>query len=120
MALAIAVAAWLEAGTLTLLLRRREGPLGLDIVVSVATRTLVATSLAALVGVVAHLVVGPTLAPDPATLGRAGIVGLAAVIVLVSMAFGAVFIASALALRVAELRSIVGIMVDALRRPRPA
>jgi hypothetical protein len=45
---------------------------------------------------------------------------MAAVMVLVSIAFGAVFVASALALRVAELRSIVGIMVDALRRPRPA
>jgi hypothetical protein len=45
---------------------------------------------------------------------------MAAVIVLVSVAFGAVFIASALALRVGELRSIVGIMVDALRRPRTA
>jgi putative peptidoglycan lipid II flippase len=120
MAFAIAVAAWLEAGTLTLLLRRREGPLGLEAVTSVATRTLVATALAALVGVVAHLAVGPALAPDPATLGRAGIAGMAAVIVLVSVAFGAVFIASALALRVGELRSIVGIMVDALRRPRTA
>ncbi|HEX7346842.1 MAG TPA: murein biosynthesis integral membrane protein MurJ [Candidatus Limnocylindrales bacterium] len=120
MAFAIAVAAWLEAGTLTVLLRRREGPLGLEAVTSVATRTLVATALAALVGVVTHLAIGPALAPDPATLGRAGIPGMAAVIVLVSIAFGAVFVASALALRVAELRSIVGIMVDALRRPRPA
>jgi hypothetical protein len=89
-------------------------------VTSVATRTLVATALAALVGVVTHLVVGPTLAPDPATLGRDGIFGMVGVIVLVSVAFGVVFVSSALALRVAELRSIVGIMVDALRRPRPA
>jgi putative peptidoglycan lipid II flippase len=120
MAFAIALAAWLEAATLTILLRRREGPLGLAAVGSVATRTLVATGIAGLVGIVAHLVIGSTLAPDPATLGRIGIPGMAAVIVLVSIAFGAVFGASAVALRIAELRSIVGIMVDAIRRPRPA
>ena len=119
-ALAIAIAAWLEAGALTVLLRRREGSLGLAAVASVATRTLVATALAALVGGVAHLLVGPALAPDPAALGRSEIPGMVAVIVLVSIAFGAMFVASALALRIGELRSIVGIMVDAIRRPSPA
>jgi hypothetical protein len=61
--------------------------------------------------------VGAALAPDPATLGRAGIPGIAAVIVLVSAVLGAVFAAAALALRIGELRSIVAIMVDALGRP---
>ena len=119
-ALAIAIAAWLEAGALTVLLRRREGSLGLGAVASVATRTLVATALAVLVGGVTHLLVGPALAPDPAALGRTEIPGMVAVIVLVSIAFGAMFVASALALRIGELRSIVGIMVDAIRRPSPA
>lgn len=119
-ALAIAVAAWLEAAALIVLLRRREGPLGLGGVVSVATRTLVATGLAALVAIVVHLLVGPSLAPDPATLGRAGIPGMAALIILATVAFGAMFVVTALALRITELRSIVGIMVDALRRPRQA
>jgi putative peptidoglycan lipid II flippase len=120
MALAIAAAAWLEAGALTVLLRAREGSLGLPAVASVATRTIVATAIATLVGVVSHLIVGPALAPDPAVLGRLEIPGLVAVVVLVSLAFGATFIVSALALRIGELRSIVGIMVDAIRRPRPA
>ncbi len=119
-ALAIATAAWLEAGALTVLLRRREGSLGLGAVASVAARTLVATAFAALVGVVTHLLVGPALAPDPAVLGRSEILGMVAVIVIVSIAFGAMFVAVAVALRIGELRSIVGIMVDAIRRPSPA
>jgi putative peptidoglycan lipid II flippase len=120
MAFAIAIAAWLEAGALTVILRAREGPLGLADVGSVAARTLVATALAALVGVVVHLLVGPVLAPDPATFGYREGPGLVGVIVLVSAAFAGTFAASALALRIGELRSIVEIMVDAIRRPRPA
>jgi putative peptidoglycan lipid II flippase len=120
LAIAIAIAAYLEAGALTILLRRREGPLGLAAVGSVAVRTLVAGALATLVGVVTRLLVEPGLAPDPMTVHGTGVLGLIVVIAIVSLAFGAVFIGSGLALRIAELRSIVGIMVDALRRPRPA
>ena len=120
MAFAIAVAAWLEAAALLVLLRRREGPLGLASVASVAARTLVATALATLVGVVTRLFVEPVLVGDPAAAGRGAVVGLVAVIVVVSVVFGAIFVVSALALRIGELRSIVAIMVDALRRPRPA
>ncbi len=117
-ALAIAVAAWLEAGALFIALRRRIGPLGLVVVARVALRTAVAAAVAGAVGLVVHNLVGRALAPDPATLGRSDIAGLAAVIVVVSAVFGLVFIAAALVLRIEELRSIVGIMVDALRRPR--
>jgi putative peptidoglycan lipid II flippase len=120
MAFAIAVAAWIEAGALLLLLRRREGPLGLASVGSVAARTLVATALATLVGVVTRLFVEPVLVADPAAAGRGGALGLVAVMVVVSVVFGALFVVSALALRIGELRSIVALMVDALRRPRPA
>ena len=69
---------------------------------------------------VTRLLVEPGLAPDPTTVHGTGVLGLVVVIAIVSLAFGAVFIGSGLALRIAELRSIVGIMVDALRRPRPA
>jgi putative peptidoglycan lipid II flippase len=120
MAFAIAVAAWLEAAALLVLLRRREGPLGLGSVGSVAARTLVATALATLVGVVTRLLVEPVLVADPAGAGRGGVLGLVAVMIVVSVAFAATFVVSALALRIGELRSIVAIMVDALRRPRPA
>jgi putative peptidoglycan lipid II flippase len=117
-ALAIAMAAWLEAAALIVLLRRREGPLGLAAVAWVGARTALASAIAAAVGIALHGVVGPALAPDPATLGRSEIPGLIAVIVLVSAAFGATFVVAALALRITELRSIVAIMVDASPRPR--
>ena len=120
MAFAIAVAAWLEAIALIVLLRRREGTLGLASVASVAARTLVATALATLVGVVTRLLLEPALLPDPASPGPSGVVRLVTIIVVVSAVFGAVFVISALALRIGELRSIVAIMVEALRRPRAA
>jgi len=118
LAVAIAVAAWLEAIGLVILLRRREGRLGLAAVADVALRTLVASAFAAVVASFVHLLIGPTLAADPASIGRAGIPGLAAVIVVVSAAFASAFWVLAFALRIDDARSIVAIMVDALRRPR--
>ena len=120
MAFAIAVAAWAESLALIVLLRRREGPLGLASVGSVALRTLVATALASLVGVVTRFFLEPTLLPDPASPGPGGSLRLVMIIVVVSLVFGAMFVISALALRIGELRSIVAIMVEALRRPRTA
>jgi putative peptidoglycan lipid II flippase len=118
LAVAIAVAAWLEAIGLALLLRRREGPLGMATVADVGLRTLVAAAFAAVIAGFVHLLIGPALAPDPASIGRAGIPGLATVIVVVSAAFAAAFWVLAHALRIDDARSIVAIMVDALRRPR--
>ena len=117
-ALAIAIAAWIEAGTLLLLLRRRVGPLGFSQVAWLALRTLLATAAAAVAGSVVHASAGASLSPDPAAGGLAGIPGIVAVMLVVSAAFGGVFVVAALALRIEELRSIVGIMVDAFRRPR--
>jgi peptidoglycan biosynthesis protein MviN/MurJ (putative lipid II flippase) len=118
MALAIAIAAWLEAAALVVALRRRLGRLGLAAVASVALRSLLAALVAGAVGYVVHGLVGPILVPDPETAGRAGIAGLATVIAIVTAAFGVSFAGAALALRIDDLRSIVGLMVDALRRPR--
>ncbi len=117
-AIAIAIAAWLEATTLTLLLRRREGPLGLAAITDVALRVLVASAIAGAIAIFVHLLVGPVLAPDPATLGRPGIPGLAAVILIVTAAFASAFWVLAFALRIDDARTIVAIMVDAIRRPR--
>ncbi len=117
-ALAIAVAAWVEAGTLLLLLRRRVGRLGLAQVAWLAVRTVLATAVATVVASVVHAAVAARLAPDPTADGLAGIAGLIAVIVVVTAVFGVVFAVASIALRIEELRSIVGIMVDALRRPR--
>ena len=81
LAIAIAIAAYLEAGALTFLLRRREGPLGLAAVGSVAVRTLVATALATLVGVVTRLLAEPALVPDPTSVRGTGLIGLVVVMV---------------------------------------
>jgi putative peptidoglycan lipid II flippase len=117
-ALAIALAAWLEATVLLVLLRRRVGRLGFAAVAWLGLRVLLATAIAGLIGLVAHDKVAPVLSPDPAAGGFANVPGLIAVIAIVSAVYGAVFVVAALALRIEELRSIVGIMVDALRRPR--
>ena len=116
-ALAIAIAAWLEAGTLLILLVTRVHRLGLRTVGSVAARTLLATLPAVVIGVLIEGIVGDALLGEVAT-GVAAIPGLAATIVAVTAAFGVVFGSAALALRITELRSIVEVMVDALRRPR--
>jgi putative peptidoglycan lipid II flippase len=117
-ALAIAIAAWLEAAALLALLRRRVGRLGIAQVAWLAVRTVLATAVAGVAASLVHAYVGARLAPDPAAGGLAGIPGIVAVGVAVTTVFGAVFIVAALALRIEELRSIVGIMVDAIRRPR--
>ncbi len=119
-AVAIAIAAWLEAATLLVLLRKRVGRLGLAAVASLAARTAIATTVAAGAAYQVHVIVGPALAPDLAVGGLAAWPGLTALIVLVGATFAGMFVAAALALRIGELRSIVEIMVDALRRPRPS
>jgi putative peptidoglycan lipid II flippase len=111
-ALAIAIAAWLEAGALALLLHRRIAQLRLGVVGRTAALTGVATVVAALVGVgVREFLIGAT-----ETLPTA--IGLLIVILAVAGAFGLVFLAAARALRIAELPAIVGLMVDAFRSPR--
>ena len=117
-ALAIALAAWLEAIVLTVLLRRRVGRFGFATVAWLGVRTVVATALAGLAAILVHGAVGPRLAPDPTAGGIANVPGLIGVLAIVSAVYGAVFVVAALALRIEELRSIVEIMVDALRRPR--
>ena len=53
-ALAIAIAAWLEAGALIVLLRRREGRLGLGAVAWVGARTALAAAVAGAIGALVH------------------------------------------------------------------
>ena len=108
----IAIAAWLEAGTLALLLHRRVpglryGPLG-----RVALLTAIASAVATVVGVLIRNGLLTVTASWPT------VIGLSVLIVAVSAAFSVAFLAAARALRIAELPAIVGLMVDALRRPR--
>ena len=116
-ALAIAIAAWLEAGALLLLLWRRTPGLDLTTVGWVAIRTVGAAALASVVGLFVERWASATLLAGGQT-GLSAVPGLAATILLVSAAFGVVFASVALALRITELRSIVEIMLDAFRRPR--
>jgi putative peptidoglycan lipid II flippase len=117
-ALAIAFAAWLEAGTLIVLLARRVVGLHLGAVGSVAVRSAIASALAGIAAIAVRTVVGDALLPDPVVGGLATTPALVATLVAVTAVFAAVFAAVALALRLTELRSIVEIMIDAIRRPR--
>jgi putative peptidoglycan lipid II flippase len=117
-ALAIATAAWLEAATLLVLLLRRVRDLDLRDVGWVALRTAVATAVATVVSVVVQAWLGGALLTDPVTGGLSQIPGLLVTIAVVTTAFGVLFVPLALALRITELRSIVGLVFDALRHPR--
>ncbi|MEA2579100.1 MAG: putative peptidoglycan lipid flippase [Chloroflexota bacterium] len=117
-ALAIAIAAWVEAGVLLLLLHRRVGRLGLAQVAWLAVRTVLATAVATIAAGIVHAAVAASLAPQATAVGLGSILALVAIILVVTAVFAAVFALAAIALRIEELRSIVGIMVDALRRPR--
>ncbi len=120
-ALAIAIAAWLEAAALLILLRRRIPTLVLGAVGRAAALTAIATVAAAVVGAVVLDQVERLLGLDPTQVAGewlSRVPGLAVTIMVVAAAFGGVFVLAATALRIAELPAIVGLMVDALRRPR--
>jgi putative peptidoglycan lipid II flippase len=110
LALAIALSAWLETLVLMVLLRIRLPDLRLGHVWLVMVKSL----LVALAGAfVANPVAGflvDAWGPDP------GFLLLLVRVVLVVAAGGAVIVAGSLALRITELRTIVGIVVDLLRR----
>ncbi len=110
LALAIAVAAWLETVTLIVLLRRRIRDLDLGHVGSVVLRTLVVAIAGGLVAWwVAQLAAGLT-GQDP------GFLRLLVRVVVESAAGGAVVLAGSFALRIEEPRLIVGVVVDLIRR----
>jgi putative peptidoglycan lipid II flippase len=112
--LAIAIGAWIEALLLLVLLRRRAPGLALLPIWLVTIRSLIATVAASVV----------TLA----IAGGLGLIGAAqpsAAELFVRIAISAgvgllIYVALAAALRIAELPSIVGVMVDLVRRPRQA
>lgn len=113
-ALAIAIAAWLEALALIVVLRRRLPLFPLAGMGRVAIES-VAGSLAA--GAVAYVVLqatGDWLGPDASRLL------LLVQVTVGGLGFGLVYAAISVALRIPELPTIVGVMADALRRPRRA
>jgi putative peptidoglycan lipid II flippase len=119
-ALAIAIAAWLEAGALAVILHHRVRTLSYATVGAVAARATAATVMATVVGFAVRQVVGGALVPDPTSTSSSSILALTATILVTSATFGVIFIVAALMLRIHELRSIVELMVHAIRRPGPA
>jgi putative peptidoglycan lipid II flippase len=112
--LAIAIAAWLEAMVLFVLLKRSLPELAIRPIVSLAARSVVV----ALVGGLAAAGIGAGLAlavgPDP---GRAGLVVRIAIVGIVWLLTSA---AAAAVLRIGELPAIIALMLDLVRRPRGA
>jgi peptidoglycan biosynthesis protein MviN/MurJ (putative lipid II flippase) len=111
-ALAIAIAAWIEALALIVILARRLPHFELAGLGRVGLEATAGSVVAGAVAVGVLFGVENVLGQD---VGRV----LALVeLVVVSAAFAAVFAAISLALRIPELPSIVGVMADVLRRPR--
>jgi putative peptidoglycan lipid II flippase len=114
--LAIAVAAWSEAIVLLLWLKRREPTLDLAGLASVVVRCLIAAGVAAVVALVVLSVLNlPTpVGADPSSLAGKGLVFIEAV--LATLAGGAAYLAVAAALRVRELKTMLAIVLDLVRR----
>jgi putative peptidoglycan lipid II flippase len=112
LALAIALSAWLETVALVAFLRGRVPGYGagLRYVLGVVARTLVVTLAGAAVGYGIELALVAAWGEDPGFLLLVVRSGLAVA------AGGVVIIAGALALRIAELRTIVGVVVDLISR----
>jgi putative peptidoglycan lipid II flippase len=114
LALAIAIAAWIETVVLVVLIKRSLPELALRPVASLAMRTLVV----ALGGSLAAAGVGSGLAlalgSDPSR------IGLAAQMIVVGVVWLLTSAGLSLALRITELPAIIALMVDLLRRPRGA
>jgi putative peptidoglycan lipid II flippase len=113
-ALAIAIAAWLEAIALILVLARRVRGFTPSALLGVGLASVVGTVVASAAGIVVRGMLERTIGPDP------GKLVLALEIALTSLVFGLIYAGVSLALRIPELPSIVGVMVDVLRRPRPS
>jgi putative peptidoglycan lipid II flippase len=110
-ALAIAVAAWLETIALVVVLRARVPHLRLRGLGRV-TAEAIAGSLVAGVIAIGVLVLARQLLGETPT--RLALIGES---VVVTLAFGLAFAAVSLVLRIPELASIVEVMVDVIRRP---
>jgi putative peptidoglycan lipid II flippase len=112
LALAIAVAAWVEAGVLFVLLANRVPELAIAPIVRLAISASLVALAASVVAALVAAALTPVVGAEPSRLG------LLLRMVTATLAWAAVATVVSLALRIEELRSIVGLMVDAFRRPR--
>jgi len=110
-ALAIALAAWMEAIVLIVVLRRRVLHVRLEGLARVALEAIAGTAIAGVIAVGVTALSERAIGPAPSTLG------LIAESVVVTAAFGLAYAAVSLVLRIPELASIVEVMVDVFRRP---
>ena len=111
-ALAIAIAAWIEAALLVIILRWRIDALRLGGLARVAAQAVVGTAVASVLALGTEALVGGALGADPSAIAL--IVDLA----IVTAVFGLAYAAVSVVLRIPELASIVEVMVDLIRRPR--
>ncbi len=107
--LAIAVAAWIEASALLLVLRRREPELDVAGILSVGVRSLLAAVVA---GVVAALVLGALIDPVPGKDKVPELLAAGVAFLLGGISYAGV----AFALRIPELRSMSAILRDVVQR----
>jgi putative peptidoglycan lipid II flippase len=110
-ALAIALAAWIEALVLLAILYRRLHHFELRGLGRVGVESVVGSIAAGVAAYAVLELVRGLLGTEP---GRLVLIVEAAI---VSVAFGAVYAVVSVALRIPELPSIVGVMADVLRRP---
>jgi putative peptidoglycan lipid II flippase len=110
-ALAIAVAAWLEAMALIIVLRARLEHLRLQGLGRVTIEAMAGSIVAGVIAVGVVLLVEQLVGGTPS---RLALIGES---VVVTLAFGAAFAAVSLVLRIPELASIVEVMVDVFHRP---
>ena len=110
-ALAIALAAWMEAVVLLLILRRRVLHLRLQGLGRVAMASIAGTLVAGAIAIGVAALIDRLIGSTP---GRLALIGESA---LLTVAFGLVYAACSLVLRIPELASIVEVVVDVIRRP---
>jgi putative peptidoglycan lipid II flippase len=110
-ALAIAVAAWLEAIALIVILRARLPHLRLQGLGRVTVEAACGSLVAGLIALGVVMLSGQLLGETPSR------VALIVESVVVTLAFGLAFATVSLVLRIPELASIVEVMVDVIRRP---
>ncbi|HYH91795.1 MAG TPA: murein biosynthesis integral membrane protein MurJ, partial [Candidatus Saccharimonadales bacterium] len=112
LAIAIAIAAWIEAVVLFVLLARRVPELALRPIARLAMRALIVSALASVAAVASLQGLDAIFGADP------GRLALLVRMVVATVVWALAVAAASVVLRIEEFGSIVGLMVDAFRRPR--
>lgn len=111
MALAIALAAWMEALVLLVILRVRVDGLPLGNLARVAVQAVVGTAVASALAFGTAALIGRAIEPDPSVFLLILDIGV------VTAIFAAAYATVSIVLRIPELASIVDVMAEVIRRP---